>query len=328
MDMRALITGATGFIGSHLAEELVRRGYEVTCLVRKTSQLGILQSLGVQFVLGDCRDRPSFEKAVEGMDYVFHLAGVITAQTWEDYYLTNTMGTRNLVEACAERNPTLKKFVFVSSISAAGPSEKGRGLKEDDPARPISSYGRSKLLAEEAVLGQKEKLPAVILRPPNVLGPRQRELFESIKLIKRRILPLVGTGEPQTSLCYVGDLVDALILAAESDEARGKIYFVADPRPYAWAEITSAVAEALGIRRFFLKVPFSFQMLLASISETSSRLTHKKPFLTRESVIAAKRYYWIYDGSKIERELGFVPKVTLREAITKTVEWYRERGAI
>lgn len=326
--MKALVTGATGFIGRHLTEELERRGNEVSCLVRKTSQSRELQNIGVHLILGDCRDKTTLEKAVEGMDYVFHLAGVITAQTWEAYYLANTVGTRNLLEVVAERNPTLKKFVFVSSISAAGPSEKGRGLNEDDPARPISNYGRSKLLAEQAVLGHKEKLPAVILRPPNVLGPRQRELFESIKLIKRRILPLVGTGEPQTSLCYVGDLVDALILVAESDEARGKTYFIAHPEPYAWGEITGAVAEALGIRRFFLKVPFSLQMVLALISETSSRLTHEKPFLTRESVIAAKRYYWIYDASKIERELGFVPKVALKEAIAKTVAWYRERGAI
>jgi nucleoside-diphosphate-sugar epimerase len=326
--MKALVTGGTGFIGSHLAEELVRRGYEVACLVRKTSHLGELERLNVRFITGDCRDKPSLEKAVEGMDFIFHLAAVIKAQNWEVYYQANFLGTRNLLEACAEWNPGLKKFVFVSSISAAGPSEKGRALRESDPSRPISNYGRSKLLAEKAVLEYKDRLSAVILRPPNVLGPRQKELFESIKLIKKKIMPLVGTGEPQTSLCYVGDVVDAIILTAESEKAGGKVYFLADPRPYAWAEITDAIAEELGICFFILRVPFSLQMLVASASEISARLTRTRPFLTKESVIAAKKFFWIYDGSKITKELGFVPKVNLKEAIKKTIDWHRQRGEI
>lgn len=326
--MKALVTGGTGFIGSHLAEELVRRGYGVTCLVRRTSHLGEIERLNVRLIVGDCRDKSSLEKAVEGMDYVFHLAALIHAPDWEAYYQANSLGTRNLLAACVEKNPSLKKFIFVSSISAAGPSGKGRALKEDDPPRPISNYGRSKLLAEEAVLEYGDRIKGVILRPPNVLGPRQKELFESIKLIKRRIMPLVGTAEPQTSLCYVGDVVDALILTAESDEAGGNIYFLADPEPYAWADITDAIAETLGIRFFILKAPFFLQMLAAAVSEISARLARKRPALTRESVIAARRFYWIYDASKIARELGFVPRTGLKEAIQKTIDWYKGRKKI
>jgi nucleoside-diphosphate-sugar epimerase len=323
--MKALVTGATGFIGSHLVEELRRRGDEVVCLVRRTSRLGELEKLGVRFVIGDCRDKASLGKAVAGADFVFHLAAVINAPDWEAYYRTNFLGTRNLLEACEERNPGLRKFVFVSSISAAGPSPPGKFLTESDPPGPISDYGRSKLLAEEAVLGFEERLSAVIIRPPNVLGPRQKELLMSIRLIKRRILPLVGTGEPQTSLCYVGDVVDALILVAGSERAKGKIYFLADPRPYAWREITAAVAETLGIGFFVFRVPFALQMLAAAASEMSARLTRRSPALSRESVKASRKYFWIYDGSRIRRELGFVPKTGLREAIRKTIEWHRER---
>jgi nucleoside-diphosphate-sugar epimerase len=326
--MKTLVTGASGFIGTHLAEELGRRGYEVTCLVRRTSQLGELERLGVHLIVGDCRDKPSLEKAVDGMDFVFHLAAVIHAQNWAPYYQTNFLGTRNLLAACSERNRSLKKFVFVSSISAAGPSGEGIALRESDPPSPISAYGRSKLLAEEVVLEYKDRLPVVILRPPNVLGPRQKELFESIKLIKRRILPLLGTGQPQTSLCYVGDVVDALILAAENKKATGKVYFLADPEPYAWREITRVIAETLGVRFFILKVPFSLQMLAAWVSEIAARLTGTSPLLVRESVIASRKYFWVYDSSKIERELGFRPKVGLREAIEKTIDWYKQRGAI
>jgi len=323
---KALVTGANGFIGSHLAEELVRRGWEVTCLVRRPRGLGWIETLQVRLVRGDCREKPTLGPAVEGADYIFHLAGVIDALEWEEYYQANVVGTRNLLEACAERNPGLRKFIHVSSISAAGPSEKGRILTEDDPNRPVSDYGRSKLAAEEAVREFEQRLPYVIIRPPNVIGPRQKELREAIRLVKKRIKPVVGTGEPQTSLCFVRDVVEALILAAEHPEADGRTYFLAYPRPYAWSEITAAIQGALGIRRILLKVPYRAQWLVAAASEAVARLTGRKAKLTRANVLAARKYYWIYDGSRIKRELGFEPRTGLKEAIRETIDWYKAHG--
>ena len=325
---KALVTGANGFIGSHLAEELVRRGWEVSCLVRRTHGLGWLETLDVRLVLGDCRDKPTLGPAVEDADCVFHLAGVISALKWAEYYQANVFGTRNLLEACFEMNPELKKFIYVSSISAAGPSEKGTALTEDDPNRPVSDYGRSKLAAEEAVHEFEGRLPFVIIRPPNIIGPRQRELQEAIRLIKRRIKPAVGTGEPQTSLCYVRDVVEALILAAERPEADGRTYFLADPKPYAWSDITDAIQEALGIRGILLKVPYQAQWLAAVASEAAARLTRRKPRLTRTSILAARKYYWIYDGSRIRRELSFEPRTGLKDGIRETVNWYKKHGGI
>jgi len=325
---KALVTGANGFLGSHLTEELVTRGWEVKCLVRRTHGLGWIESLPVRFVLGECRDKTTLGPAVEGVEYVFHLAGVINALDWEDYYQANVVGTRNLLEACVERNSRLKKFIHVSSISAAGPSEKGRALTEDDLNRPISDYGRSKLAGEEAVREFGGRLPFVIIRPPNVIGPRQRELEEAIRLIGNRIKPTVGTGEPQTSLCYVRDVVEALILAAERPEADGRTYFLASPRPYAWSEISDAVQEALGVRGLVVNIPYGAQWLAAAASEAVARLTGKKPRLTRTSLLAARKYYWIYDGSRIKHELGFEPCTDLREAIRETVDWYKTHGGI
>ena len=325
---KALVTGANGFIGSHLAEELVLRGWEVSCLVRRPHGLGWIESLEVRLLRGDCRDKPTLGPAVEGVDCVFHLAGVINSLKWEEYYQSNVVGTRNLLEACSERNPGLKKFIHVSSISAAGPSEKGRALTEADPERPVSDYGRSKLAAEEAVREYGGRFPCVIIRPPNIIGPRQRELQGAIRLIKKRIKPVVGTGEPQTSLCYVRDVVEALILAAERPEADGRTYFLADPKPYAWSDITDAVQEALGIRRIVLKVPYRIQWLAAAASEAAARLTGRKPKLTRTSILAARKYYWIYDGSRIKRELGFEPRTGLKDAVRETIDWYQAHGGI
>ncbi len=324
--MRALVTGGSGFIGSHLAEVLTGRGWGVRCLVRRATGLGWIENLKVHLVRGDCRDKPSLGPAVEGVDYVFHLAGVINALSWEEYFQANVVGTRNLLEAVAERNPGLRKFIYVSSISAAGPSRKGRVLTEDDPCIPITDYGRSKLAAEEAVHVFADRFPCVIIRPPNVIGPRQRELGEAVRLIRRRIKPSVGAGEPQTSLCYIGDVVEALILAAEKPAADGRTYFLAYPRPYAWSEVTEAIQETLGIRFILLKIPYPVQWLAAVAAEAAARLTREKPRLTRHSVAASRKFYWIYDGTRIKRELGFEPRTGLKEAIRRTIAWNDEHG--
>lgn len=324
--MKALVTGATGFIGSHLAEELARRRWEVRCLVRRTHRLGWIENLDVELVRGDCRDKPSLGPAVDGVDFVFHLAGLINALRWEEYHEANVAGTKNLLEAVAERNPGLVKFLYVSSISAAGPSKKGQVLTEDDPCLPITDYGRSKRAAEKAVQAFAGKFPCVVIRPPNVLGPRQQELRETVRLAKRRITPLVGTGEPRTSICYVGDVVEALILAAASPQAAGRTYFLAYPRPYAWAEVIAAIQEAVGIHSSFVKIPYAVQWLAAIAAEAAARLTRQKPRLTRATVTASRKYYWIYDGSRFERELGFMPRTDLREAIRRTITWNEDHG--
>lgn len=320
--MRALVTGATGFIGSHLVEELLRRGVSVKCLVRRTSRVQFLERLGVELVEGDYGDPDSLAAAVAGADHVYHLAAALTATDWETYRRANVEATRNLLAACRAHNPSLRRFVFVSSISAAGPSEKGRARTEDEPCAPVSDYGRSKLLAEEAVGEYGRWFPAVTIRPPNVIGPRQRELGEAIRLIRRRIVPVIGTGEPQTSLCYVGDVVEALILAAEHPRAVGRTYFLADPRPYAWREINQAVIKALGIRGPVLKVPYSMQLLVAALSEGAARLGKKRPLLTIGYVKSARFGNWIYDATRIRRELGFETKTGLEEAVTEAVSWF------
>ena len=165
------------------------------------------------------------------------------------------------------------RFVFVSSIAAAGPNVSERPATEGDPPRPVSPYGRSKLAAERAVLEAATRMPVTVVRPPNVLGPGSKELERAIRLVRRRIVPAIGDSRPRTSLVDVDDLVEALILAAESPRSPGQTYFVTDGRAYAWPEITAAIAEELGVRGFRVSVPFAVQMLAARLAETAARLT-------------------------------------------------------
>ena len=325
---KVLITGASGFIGGHLAEEMARRGCRVSCLVRRASRVSELERLPVRLVAGDYMNPASLEEAVRGQDAVFHLAAVLNGRDWEAFYRANTLSTRNLVEACLKAAPGLKSFVFVSSISAVGPSSSGKRLDENAPCRPISSYGRSKLGAEQAVKSNGNRLPWVIIRPPNVLGPRQSELLQAINLVRRGIMPVVGTGLPQTSVCDVEDLVRALILAAEKREALGQTYLVTDGEDYAWRDITLALAEELGVRRMWLRVPYGFQYTLAWLAEGTSRLTNRPPLLSREMLRSGHRFEWLYDGGKIRRELGFSARFTMRDSVRRAVAWYRQLGPV
>lgn len=319
--MKALITGASGFIGGHLAEGLCRRGYDVFCLVRKTSLVSHLRHLPAGLISGDLTDADSLCAAVQSMDHVFHLAGVITSLDRREYEAVNVQGTENLVRAVLRKAPGLKRFVFVSSISAAGPSPADRALSEIDEPQPVSEYGRSKLAAERIVLNAGSKLPVTVVRPPNVLGPRQRELQESIRMIRRRIVPALGNGRPQTSLADVDDIVEALVLSAENPRAVGETYFITDGKAYAWREIVATTIRELGLRPPFLRLPFAIQYAASWIEERTASRRGRRPRLTREQVLAVRNCYWIYDGTKIRRQLGFRPVWDMPSSIRRTVDW-------
>lgn len=325
--MKALVTGSTGFIGSHLVEALIEKGYTVSCLIREESNLKWLKNLDVELVTGSYLDKDSLEGAVKGMDYIFHVGAVINTFEWETYFNVNVQGTVNLLEVCASVNPQIKKFVFVSSISAAGDTKSGQPLKESDPCNPISQYGKSKLKAEEAAARFFEQLPIVIIRPTNVLGARQKQLQAILKIAKKRIVPLLGNGDKQTSICFVQDVVRSLILAAENETVRSKTFFVADPDPYSWRELMEAITAALG-HSWVIKLPYPILMTIAFISETIAKLTSSRPILTKGYIRSSRKNYWLHDVSAIKKELGFVADTPLQQGMHDIVKWYRDNGLL
>jgi nucleoside-diphosphate-sugar epimerase len=324
--MKALVTGASGFIGRRLALALAGRGHDVACLVRRTSRTEGLREAGLRLVVGDLRDAASLEAAVAGRDWVFHLAAVVQAVDAGAFEEANVEGTRRLVEACLRAAPGLGRFVFVSSIAAAGPSAAGRPGRESDEPRPVTDYGRSKLRAE-AVVGQAAgRLPATVIRPPNVLGPGSKEIATAIALLRKRLVPAIGDERPRTSLVDVDDLVEALILAAGQPRSAGRTYYVTDGGAYAWPEIIAALAGELGVGRFRIRVPSGVQLAAGTLAEAAARLTGKPPALTRDIVRAGRDHFWLYDGSRIERELGFRARFTMRDSIRRTVVEARGRS--
>lgn len=321
--MKALVTGANGFIGTHLVEALMKKGYQVSCPVRPGCDRSWLEKTGATLVEGDFYDACLLERLLPGIDHLFHVAGVIDAGAPDAYHRINSRATRILLEQCVNHNPALGRFVYVSSIAASGPTPAGRVKNETDECSPVSEYGKSKRAAEQAVLAFKEKLPTVIIRPPVVIGPRQKELLLSIRLVKNRVIPRVGNGDTQASLVYVTDLAEALILAARKKEAVGRTYFVTDGRGYSWRQVTGEIARHFGEGRRTLTIPFALQYALALVSEQTAPLLNRRPVLSRALLLASRDYYWRYDGSRIEQELGFHARVLLEEGIQKTIDWHR-----
>ncbi|OGW30927.1 MAG: hypothetical protein A2X54_04695 [Nitrospirae bacterium GWF2_44_13] len=318
MNMKTLVTGATGFIGSHLVEELLKRGYSVTCLVRRTSNLQWIDGLNVRLIYGDCAIKESLLNAAADFDYIFHLAGLTKAANEKDFFSANALGTENLINAVIEKNPAVKRFVYLSSLAAAGPSCNGAPSKETGEPKPVSAYGRSKLEGERIVMKHKSAIPVTVIRPPAVYGPRDKDFYIFFKLLKKGIS--LSWGECYYSLLYVDDLVRGAILSAESKTAEGEIFYLSDGRIYSNEEITEAIALTLESKPVRLKIPKSLMPVIAGIGQ---KLGNQGNIINKDKIRELQHSYWTCDSTKSRNELGFIPNVGIKEGIKWTADWYR-----
>ncbi|CUU03630.1 Nucleoside-diphosphate-sugar epimerase [Candidatus Thermokryptus mobilis] len=323
--MKALVTGGTGFIGSHLVDELLKRGYDVKCIVRDTSNLKWLEGKDVEIVRGSLFDVDFLKTVVKDIDYVYHIAGVTKGRNYRDYYRGNVETTKNLLEASLYSS-NLKKFILASSLSAVGPGYDKVPVDESTPYHPITSYGKSKAEAEKVALSFKDKLPIVIVRPPSVYGPRDTYTYEIFRYIKLGILPVVLPSDQILSLVYVSDLVDGFILAGESERSTGKIYFISSDEIYTWKDIEVAILRALDKKVLRVKIPAPILYSVSFVSETICKVFGKASPLNSEKIKDIRQKNWACSVEKAKRELGYRHKVPLEEGMEKTINWYIQNG--
>lgn len=321
----ALVTGANGFVGSHLVEGLLDKGYQVRCLVRKTSNLKWLSGLDLEYVYGDIAQKDSLKEAVRNVDLVFHSAGLTKAKNREDYFKANAEGTKNLIESCIAENPKLKRFVYISSQAAVGPGIDRRPTDETASCRPVTYYGESKLDGEKIALNFPNQFPVTIIRPPAVYGPRDTDMLGFFKVVNSGFRISFGLGESYISLVHVKDLVDGVILAAENTKAVGQTYFIADDRVYSWKEAFNIIAGALNKKTIPVRIPKSLVFFLAFLAEKFSLLLRKTPAFNTQKAKEITQRYWGLNVSKAKTELGFIPKFPLDKGAAETVKWYREK---
>jgi len=312
-----VITGGTGFIGAHLLELLAARGERVRALVRRKTEL----PAGVEPVSCDLARAGDLDQALRGADTVIHLAGVTKALRAADYYTGNLTATENLARAAAGRGI---RFVHVSSLAAVGPNPDRKPLTEDAEPLPITHYGKSKLEAERAV---SHALPdAVIVRPPVVYGPRDRDVFQLLRSIARGTVVEIAGGERWFSAIYVKDLCQGILAAARSQNAPGRTYFLAHAKPLSWTEFGAAAAKILGRSPRLLKVPVPIAQGVGVCAEMVSRLTGKPGIISREKIREARCTWWTCDTHRATEELGFTASTGIEAGLAETLAWYKGAG--
>jgi nucleoside-diphosphate-sugar epimerase len=321
----ALLTGATGFVGSHVAELLAASGVRVRCLVRHSSSLRYLPS-SVEVVYGELATGEGLDEAVNGAGIVFHVAGVTKASSETAYFDGNALGTRNLLAACERAANPPRRFVYVSSLAAAGPSPDGTPLHESNPPHPLTWYGRSKLAAEAAVRASSLASRAVILRPPVVYGPRDTDVFEVFRSVARGFMLLIGAGESWFSYIHVDDLAQAIVAAGSHDEAAGGTYFVANPEPVSWTEFARIASGITGRPVRFIRLPAAAAYAAGWCAEIGSWVRGRPGILSRQKILEAQCRYWTCDASRARGDLDFAAALSLREGIAGTLAWYKEAG--
>lgn len=318
----ALVTGASGFIGSHLVDTLVARGWRTRCLVRATSDLRWLPRDRVELATGDVADpSANLDEAVRGASVVFHLAAITSSAREPDYERVNVDGTRRLAAAVARRSPDAL-MVFCSSLAAAGPSGPDRMSRETDPSRPVSAYGRSKLAAETAL--SAASIRHVVVRPPAVYGPRDVDILAAFRLARRGLALRIAPAGQRLSMVHVSDLAAGLYAAAERDVTG--IHYVSGPGVHTWEEIASAVAGAVGRAVRVIPVPRAVASLVAGADVVRSRITGRKPLLTPDRIREMAAAAWTCDDASARAELGYSPAITLEAGMRETAEWYRRHG--
>ncbi|MCB2203512.1 NAD-dependent epimerase/dehydratase family protein [bacterium] len=318
--MKALITGGTGFVGSHLVEVLKNRGWEL-CVLAKDAMFSA--DLGVPVTIADLSDREAVAPLLRDVDYVFHVAGLTRARKTVDYYMVNHLGTRDLLDACAEHCRALRRFVYVSSLTAVGPRNGAGEITEQSPYHPVSHYGRSKMMAEIEVMERRNEIPVTIVRPSAVYGPRDRDLFRYFKMIRTGIEPLLGSGAHQLNLVHVRDLVDGIIRAAEHPAAEGEAFFIGGEN-YSTAGLCRHIARAMQRRPFVFHLPEFLIYVVGAAGEATGRLLRRQVFFNVQKVREAVQEAWTCSIDKARERIGFEPRVTLDAGMRMTYDWYLE----
>ena len=324
--MRVLVTGGTGFLGSHLIDRLLEDPEaEVFALVRDPSRPRWLEGNDrVRLLAGDLMNVPPLPA---GLDCVFHLAGLTKTLKSSEYYTVNQKGTASLLRALEGQSGPLR-FVHLSSVAAGGPSTPRRPVREDDPPRPVSPYGESKLLAEGEALKYKGRFSVVILRAAAIYGPRDEDFLEYFRWMKRGILPLVGHRLKLLSLCYVQDVIRAISLASRADAAGGEVFNIADPRVYSWEDLGGTVAGILGKKLVHVHIPHWTAFLASAASEGIGRLGGGAHALNVSKYKQMKPDFWVVDVHKAREGLGFETRFSLEEGLGQTIAWYLGRGLL
>ncbi|MZH02549.1 MAG: NAD-dependent epimerase/dehydratase family protein [Nitrospinae bacterium] len=320
----ALVTGANGFIGSHLVDQLLASGCTVHGMVRESSNLRWLDSSKVHLHKVDLTRRNFRVPDLEELDFVFHCAGLTKAKSRAEYFQVNATACSNLYEQCQQRGSRIKSIVHLSSLAATGPSLKGSLVDEMTPCKPVTFYGQSKFAGEEIALQYSKSLPLTVIRPPVVYGPREENFFNFIKLIQKGWGLQIGSASKELSLIYVSDLVEAMLKASDPSKEKGKNYFVTDGNVYVWEQIAKECARILNVHVKTLRVPEAVLVPVALFFEALASFSSKPALFDRQRMIDIRQSSWSASPESFFKVFAFEPKFQLSRGLTETITWCQQ----
>ena len=321
--MNVLVTGATGFVGGHVADVLLGRGDHVTVLARSAARAARLAAAGARVVLRNLDDRDALRAAVSDQDVVIHAAGLIAARRTADYDRVNRDGTERLVAAAAGCGRP--RFVLVSSLAAAGPARPGRPRTLDDgPPSPVTAYGRSKLAGEAVV--RASELAWTIVRPPMVYGPFDTELLKIFRVARTGVVPVLGSSRQELSAVEAGDLARALVRVADLDRAVGHTYYACHPEVFTSEALARAVGHAVGRRVRIVTLPGPIVRAVLTVTGAWSHALGRATILNRDKANELLEAAWTCDPTPLMRDSGWAAENDVASGVRATAAWYRERG--
>lgn len=325
--MRVLLTGSSGFVGSHLLDGLMARGCDVTLLLRGTSRDRFLAPHlpRVRVVRGSLADGGAIRDAMTGASHVLHCAGATKAVREAGLMAANQQGTRNLVQTVNEHPDRIERFLLISSLAAGHPATSTRPARESDPSEPQSAYGRSKLAAETEVRGACAA-EWTILRPAAVYGPRDTEFLPLFRAVARGIAPVFGSGSQELSLVFVKDLAEAALTALTHPRACRNTLNLASAEVVTTRELAREIGLALETRPWALPLPWTLLRLVCAAQTVWSRITGRATILAHGKFRELAAAGWVADTAGLREGLGAMCGTSLPQGLRQTVQWYRAEG--
>jgi nucleoside-diphosphate-sugar epimerase len=325
--MKVLLTGANGFVGSHVLECLMAKRVTTTVLLREHSDRQFIEPLlkHVEVRAGSVTEPATLRGALAGITHVIHCAGKTKALRVAEFDAVNRQGTRLLVEAIHQQRSTAQRLVFISSLAASRPATASAPAREDEPSAPVTEYGRSKVAAEREVR-EGCRAEFVILRPAAVYGPRDRDFLTLFKAVRAGFCPRFDGGRQQLSLVFAKDLAEATVACLSHPASAGKVLNVASPEVVTARALAEQVAELLGRRPFSPSLPGAMLWPICLMAEVAAGLSGRPGILSLGKYPELRAPGWVCDPRRLRDEIGFTCATPLRQGLAETLNWYRAHG--
>ncbi|MBN2028911.1 NAD-dependent epimerase/dehydratase family protein [bacterium] len=325
--MIAVVTGSNGFIGSHLVEELLRQNFSVRCIDLQDSVRYVLHHPRMAYYQIDCADVDALLKTdvLENADYVFHLAGSTKDIHLDSFRRSNVLPTENILQVLVQKNIPIRRFVYASTQAVGGPAESlDHPVSESMTPSPVGYYAQSKLEGEEVVRRYRDRIPATILRPASVYGPRDVDFFNIFKQLKSRLCLYPANRDKYVSLLYVADLIKGMIQAAQSSHAKNQTYFLSSDDPVCWKEIYTSAVQIVNKKGITFSIPQAAVECFGKMGDLYGKITGHYSLVNSQKVLLSRPRYWVCTVEKAKKEFGFQPSVGLIEGLEMTYQWYVE----